>query len=180
MAFPDFAILAAVAFIVNFSGAVGDLWLLTMIWRFRRCSDLALVDTMTGMLIHTPDPAAATIVSRLQSPSRVVFFERLYRFVLVWGIAALVGLVIATIGVAVLLDWLVESDFKSLVIGPDSFPLLSFSQTPTELSFLLDYRFLAFVTMVFPLLDLWGQVRWGSPAPKSRPRHDGVPRPAVL
>jgi hypothetical protein len=52
----------AVAFVTNFAGAVGDLWIMSKLWRFRACRSLRVSDDKTGLTIYSDDPAAAKII----------------------------------------------------------------------------------------------------------------------
>jgi hypothetical protein len=60
---------SAVAFVANFSGAVGDLWFVAMMTRFRSCADLWLVDIADRLAVYSPDPAAAIIATRIEQRS---------------------------------------------------------------------------------------------------------------
>jgi hypothetical protein len=111
---------AAVAFLVNFSGAAGDLWMAARMLRFRTCRELVLADTMSGVDIHTPDPAAAAIAAELAKPAGVV-----ERIVLRWFVACTVILFsLIPLGV---LSMVTSTD---VTVGPGQFALASFTPVP--------------------------------------------------
>jgi hypothetical protein len=79
--------LTALAFVTNFSGAAGDLWMVIQMWRFRRCRELQLVDIATGLDIHSPDPAALIVARRLaEKHARGI----VHRILLRWFVTATV------------------------------------------------------------------------------------------
>ena len=62
---PTLANLSAVIFITNFSGAVGDLWIVREMARFRHSRDVWAVDSRDALEIHSADPNAQKIAKRL-------------------------------------------------------------------------------------------------------------------
>src|SRR5206468_6687775 len=68
-AFPAMAPYAAVAFVTNFSGAVGDMWLMRQVLRFRTMKGLTLVDFRNGLAVHARAPRAKAIATRAQAQS---------------------------------------------------------------------------------------------------------------
>ncbi len=64
---PAYASYLLVAFIGNFAGAVGDLWLMSKLWKFRKCKPMRIVDLRTGVAIDTDDKRATKIATRLSA-----------------------------------------------------------------------------------------------------------------
>ena len=111
--------LTALAFVTNVSGAAGDLWIVIQMWRFRRCRELRLVDTATGLDIHSPDPAASIVAARLAEKHAGGI---VHRILLRWFVMAT-----ATIAVAIVLSFplslLKSVDFA---IGPRAFAIATY------------------------------------------------------
>lgn len=108
---------AAVVFITNVSGSVGDLWITARIWRFRHCLDLVLVDGHDSMTFHTSDPHGAMIAARmtLAESGGVV-----RRFCL-RAMAAILGMALAAMPLGIVLSMLGAPD---VTIGPSRLPVV--------------------------------------------------------
>lgn len=115
---PPFFTIGAAAFVTNFSGAVGDLWLVAHIFRFRRCRDLWMMDMKSGVAIYSSDPSAKEITTQFP-PERTGILSRL---VMRW-IAALLILYASTMPALILPEML---HLGNMTIGPSWFPLFSF------------------------------------------------------
>lgn len=116
--------IGAAAFVTNSSGAVGDLWLVAQIFRFRRCRDLWMIDMKTGLAIYSSDPLAKAISEQFP-------LERtgaLSRLLIRW-IAASVIMYVSVFPAAILVDVL---HLGSMTIGPSWFPLFSVESIPGQ------------------------------------------------
>ena len=120
---PAVSTYAGIAFVGNFSGAVGDLWLVRQIWRFHGCRDVRFVDEKDALAVYSSAPAAqagAAAFAASQSGTRV------FRFVLRW-IAASAVILISAHSMIVILDVL---GVRHLTIGLSQFALFTFESLP--------------------------------------------------
>lgn len=114
---PAWSAVAATAFVTNLSGAVGDLWFVAQIFRFRHCRDLRLIDLQSGIAIYSSDPGAKTIADRFP----VDRTGPLSRLVMRWCLASAI-LFTSMLPVAIAVDLLHKGN---TTIGPSWFPLFS-------------------------------------------------------
>jgi hypothetical protein len=120
---PAVSTYAGIAFIANFSGAVGDLWLVRQIWRFHGCQDVRFVDEKDALAVYSSAPeaqAAAAAFAASENGTRVS------RFVLRW-LAVSSALLICAFPLMVILDVL---GTRNLTIGPPQFVLFTFQSLP--------------------------------------------------
>jgi hypothetical protein len=111
-----------IAFVGNFSGAVGDLWLVRQIWRFHGCRDVRFVDEKHALAVYSSAPAAQAGAAAF-APSQSA---RASRFVLRW-IAASAAMLISAFSMIVILDVL---GVRHLTIGLSQFELFTFESLP--------------------------------------------------
>jgi hypothetical protein len=121
VAFPTLTTYFAVAFMANFSGAVGDLWLMSQLFRFRNCKDVTVVDQKTGMEIYSEDKHVAIIADKLK-----IISGSKPSFIINW-LAASGAILILTI----FITFFGSLFQKSLLIGPEQFPLIQYEVTST-------------------------------------------------
>ena len=112
---PSLAPYVLVAFLANLSGSVGDIWLVTLVWRFARLEDVTFEDRETGVAVWTDDDVAP-IVDRL-GPSR----SAVGGFVVhVAGATVVIALVTLVIGGLASVILPAEQVFR---LGPAALPL---------------------------------------------------------
>jgi hypothetical protein len=120
---PAVSTYAGIAFVVNFSGAVGDLWLVRQIWRFYGCRDVRFADEKDTLAVYSSAPAAqagAAAFAASESGTRAS------RFVLRW-IAASGAILISAFLMIVILD---VFGVRHLTIGLSHFALFTFESLP--------------------------------------------------
>jgi hypothetical protein len=163
----------AVAFVTNFSGAVGYLWFVAGVARFRRSADLWLVDVADRLAVYTPDAAAAHIAEQLEHRSGR--FTMAVQLFLWWvGLAgALFGAIPYVLGV--LGRWGVEH----VSIGLPGYPFLETTADGfwIDITSLLVTSFLLAVPASLATRRFSTRAERGSTAEAPR---SGAPRPALL
>jgi hypothetical protein len=168
---PGLSTIAAAAFLTNFSGAVGDLWLVRQLWRFHGCRELSLVDSLEGTAIYSPDPAATRAAAQVAATERGNLLSRL---MLRWIIATVVML--ALVSPLTIVMSLLGSE--NVIIGPPQFPLLEFHESSQGFSVEVDLNVIIPAGLVFALLSLLLNRRGFRSAPEMPP--DGGRHPAFL
>jgi hypothetical protein len=127
--FPALTTYFAVAFIANFSGAVGDLWLMSQLFRFRNCKGVTVVDEKTGVSVYSEDEDAAIIADKLKITS-----GKKPSFIIYWLSAACAILVLT-----MLITFIGPLFQRSLLIGPEQFPLIQYEVSNTGTNFTLSF-----------------------------------------
>lgn len=131
---PQVAQYAGVVFIGNFAGAVGDLWLMSRLAKFRGLTRVTAVDEKVAVAIYTNDQRAAAIAERLRKQNDKT--SPANRFITRWIIASAVLFIVAMIAPIVL----GAASFKgSFVLGPANFALLSIAATKNSAVFSINY-----------------------------------------
>lgn len=82
---PQYQDIALIGFLGNFTGAVGDLWISSKLWKYIKIKDLLVKDTKSGIEIYSSDKKAIQIASRSKNKeiSRLIFGKQ-------WAIASLI------------------------------------------------------------------------------------------
>jgi hypothetical protein len=78
---PAAAVYAGIAFVANFSGDVGDLWLVRQIWRFHGCPDARFIDEKDALAVYSSHPAAQASAAKFVASQGGT---RVSRFMLRW------------------------------------------------------------------------------------------------
>ena len=110
---------AAIAFVTNVSGSIGDLWMTGLMWRFRPCRDVTFVDSRDRMTIHTDDPQGVVIAAAIDAHE----FGGVIRRLLVRWIVAVSLMLFAAAPLGIALSVLNAPD---VTIGPSRFPLVEY------------------------------------------------------
>jgi Putative zincin peptidase len=118
MIVPSSRFYAFLAFTANFTGAVGDLWMAAVIWRFHRCRDVVVVDQMSGLTIESTDPAAAVVAAGMQSRG-----HRMTRLA-AGSLAAMILIVWTGLPIA---EYFAPGA-ADIRVGPAWFPILEYTQ----------------------------------------------------
>ena len=121
-----------VGFVANFSGAVGDLWLVAAVRRFRRLEAVSFEDRRTGVAVWTDDPNVKHVVERMSRKSTT--FQRFATHFLV----ATLTILVLTLVVGVVSNIGLPDD-QAFRIGPAAFPLLE--KTPLAEGILVSISF---------------------------------------
>jgi hypothetical protein len=122
VALPALAAYAAVGFIANFVGSVGDLWIASRIWRFRGADALRLVDRRDAVAVYAEgELALATAQGLAQRERRGSAWSR---FLGAWLVAFALTLLLAILAPVVLDAAAVRGDVR---IGPEGFALVEYS-----------------------------------------------------
>lgn len=127
--FPYFANFFAVAFIGNFSGAVGDLWLMSKLMQFSKFGDARVVDEEIGLAIFTNEKSAKDLAKKLdeKNSAKPVFINYW-----LWSVAAIFALTL-------LIDLIGPLFQKSLLIGPSQFPLIQYTVSNQDAEFSFNF-----------------------------------------
>ena len=169
---PALSAAAVVVFIMNSTGAVGDLWMVREILRFRRCKEVWTVDVIDGVAIHSEDPAAHEIAERLAGRD-----DRIKAHFVTWWIGVSFLMLLSLSPLTILLSVLGAERF---VLGPAPWPLYTFEGGSDGFAFTFDLRVLLAAGFLFALLrvllDRW-KPRPGRKAPAGE---NTPPRPAFL
>jgi len=120
---PAVSTYAGIAFVGNFTGAVGDLWLVRQIWRFHGCRDVRFVDENDALAVYSTAPAAQAVAAAFAASQSGT---RASRFVLRW-IAASAAILISAYSLFVPLGVL---GVRHLTIGLSQFELFTFESLP--------------------------------------------------
>jgi hypothetical protein len=151
---PSLGYYAFVAFAGNFSGAVGDLWMVSVLLRFRRCRNVSVIDEKFGLTVESTDPSAPLVAAALDRGGFRLTRLAASSFVVLMAFTWL-GLPIA--------DWLAPADTSHLLVGPAWFPLLE-STPEATVSVYPRNLLLASILLALPTLLL--------PAPRRGPHTD--------
>lgn len=118
---PATASYVLVGFVANFSGAVGDLWLVAAVRRFGRLEAVSFEDRRTGIAVWTDDRNVKHVVERMSRKSTTS-----QRFATNF-LAATLTILVLTLVVGVM-SAIGLPDDQAFRIGPAAFPL--FEKTP--------------------------------------------------
>jgi len=110
---------AAIAFVTNVSGSIGDIWIAGLIWRFRHCRDVTFVDSRDSMTIHTDDPQGVVIAAGIDS----LEFGGVIRRLIVRSTVAVSLMLFAAGPLGIALSVLNAPD---VTIGPSRLPLVEY------------------------------------------------------
>jgi hypothetical protein len=149
---PEFNQYFAIAFIGNFAGAIGDIWLMSQLVRFQRFKGVSVVDAKSGIEIHTSDPAAKKLSRKLLDKEQTST-----SFGLMWAYGSLAMFILSVVA-------LIAGQYflESFIIGPEWFPLVEFKKTSegSETSFsFLGPLVAGFLFAVFTKLFLGAKAR---------------------
>lgn len=64
LAFPEHHILFLAGFLANLTGAVGDFWIASKLWKYLRFKDVMILDTKLGTEVYTSDKRAVELASK--------------------------------------------------------------------------------------------------------------------
>ncbi|MGH2429336.1 MAG: DUF3267 domain-containing protein [Candidatus Limnocylindria bacterium] len=122
VAFPTLAAYAAVGFIANFVGSVGDVWIASRIWRFRGAEALRLEDRRDAVAVYAEGELALATAQRLAQRERRG--SAWSRFLGAWLVAFALTLLLAILAPVVLDAAAIRGDVR---IGPEGFALVEYS-----------------------------------------------------
>lgn len=146
-ALPSLASYAAIAFIGNFSGAVGDMWLLRQIMRFKGVSDLQFVDLKSGIAVYgsgDKGKKAAAHMAELDNDT-----SKVNSVVSKWLTSAAIMVLVS----ALLPILLAIVNFNGhILVGPSQFPLFEYINSAKQNSFTLNPLPIVFGALIFALI----------------------------
>jgi hypothetical protein len=125
---PSLATYAAVAFVGNFSGSIGDMWLVSQLWRFRGMENVVFVDVKNGIAVKGTGRQLQQVTAYLQRRED----SHSNSFTTVWLTAAAV-IVLTTLTAPLVLNLLQFSGH--ILIGPNEFPFLEYNGSSQVYSF---------------------------------------------
>ena len=99
--FPEHQQIALVGFLGNFTGAVGDLWIASKLYRYLRFPDVLLKDTKAGIEVYSSSHQAQELAKRfLSSDSRRLEFGKLWAITSLWllGFQILIPIILPIVG----------------------------------------------------------------------------------
>ena len=133
LALPALATYVAIAFVGNFAGAIGDLWLMRQLWHFRKANQLTFVDIKTGVTVHGTDEQAKAIAAKLQKRDTLGSKGSGY---ITLALTVMAYMFISGLFFLVILA---AVHFKGhILIGPHKFPLFEFETHVKGASFTLN------------------------------------------
>lgn len=147
---PSTAPYAAIAFVGNFAGAIGDMWLMRQIWRFRKLKNLVFVDLKNGIAVHGTGNAAKPVIAKLQKIDNPE--STTVKVIMAWITSSLV------IGTLAMLLPILLALFKfsgHILIGPSQFPLFEYVSTDKTSSFQLGFLPILVGSFIFAVLYIW-------------------------
>ena len=137
---PSLAFYAFLAFVTNFTGAVADLWMTAVMWRFHRCHDVYVVDQKSGLTIESPDPVAPAVAVAIDAGG-----SRMTRLAVASFVASVL---IAWVGLPVA-ELFTSPDAAQVRVGPAWFPLVEY--THKDQAIWLHHRNLAVASVLLAL-----------------------------
>ena len=144
IAAPSLAQYASVAFIGNFSGAVGDMWLIRQVSRFRNLKSAMFVDLKNGIAIYGKGEKTKALVAKMRKLDDAENKTAKISIVWVKTFAVLVGI---TLLVPILLN---SANFVGhILIGPQSFPLFEMNTSVKSQSVHLNFIPIIFASGIF-------------------------------
>lgn len=123
---PQYTNYWAVAFISNFSGSVGDLWLMMQIARFHGFSDVKVEDLKNGIAVYSRNKDVQKLGKQLNDKKFSSFGIHF-----VWGSIAVAIIIMAVSLLGPIFQ-------KQLLIGPETFPLVSYKISAKNVEFSLN------------------------------------------
>ena len=161
---PSLGYYAFVVFAGNFSGAVGDIWMVLVLWRFHRCRDVRVIDQKSGLTVESTDPEASRIAETLDRSG--------WRFARLAVASFVVLMTIMWCGLPIA-EWLEPADASHLLVGPAWFPLLEWAGD--SIWFYPLNLLVASIVLALPILLLPAPRRRSGTAPQPGPDAPGVP-----
>lgn len=75
--FPKLQLICSIGFITNFTGAIGDAWLMSKLWKYRRFDDVLIQDQKFGTEVFSNDPKAikAAKICSKKSQTKIRWIE---------------------------------------------------------------------------------------------------------
>lgn len=148
--FPITAPYAAIAFAGNFAGAIGDMWLMRQVWRFRKVKNLALVDLRDGIAVHGSPSGAESVIAKLKQLNDPLTTRA--KFKKVWLSSSLI--VIGSAMFALILLNLLKFN-GHILIGTSEFPLFEYVATDESSSFQLGVLPIVVGMFIFSVVYTW-------------------------
>lgn len=96
--FPEYQTYALIAFVGNFAGAVGDLWIASKLWKYLPYKDVLVLDSKSGCDVYSNNPNASIKGAKATKKSK-----RKSSFSKNWAICSLVIMVIQFLSPPILL-----------------------------------------------------------------------------
>jgi len=127
----------AVAFVGNFSGAVGDLWMWTKLQKFRGISDVLIEDQAKGLAVYSDNNSAAEIARKMTTKEEKL--DHSNNFTSTW-LRAFFGFLVLAMFAPLALSTLGFGG--NVQIGPDWLPLVSYIDNLDTKEFSLEINFL--------------------------------------
>ena len=157
---PSTAPYAAIAFVGNFAGAIGDMWLMRQLWRFRKVKNLAVVDSKNGLAVYGTGDKAKPVIAKLQkldNPNATTS-----KITTVCIKSSLVIVLLTVIAVAILSLF----NFSGhILVGPSQFPLFEYVSADKINSIQLGFAPILVGSLIFSVLYIW--IRNKKPLPNN-------------
>ena len=166
VAMPSLAAYWSIAFIINFGGAVGDLWLMSRIWKFRRIPGVKFIDEADGIQVKAESSEVSRIATKF-TQKKTAFVASLLN---AWMLGALV-LLIQTILVSGV--WRALAPQQSFIIGTDQFFLAKYVTDTHGTTATLELMPIIVGGFIFALLFSWLQSKKSGLIPGSKAHSAG-------
>ena len=129
--FPEYQTLFLIGFVGNFTGAVGDMWIASKLWRYIKCSDAMVLDSLDGTTVYSNDPQAVKIIEKTkkkthQSNNSKAMF--LIIFFVILAIQSLAPILLSGLGF--------QGTFR---LGFEQFYLFELINSTESIEFLIDF-----------------------------------------
>ncbi len=144
---PSIATYCLIAFASNFSGAIGDIWLLNKIYKFRKIDNLVIVDLRDGMGIYGSGSRVKDIVRKEKAKDNPKVLNS--GFMSIWLTASAI---IFFINATVPIIFTMVNFHINLVIGPSDFPLLQYKNSNSGAEYVINPLSSIAAGFVFTLL----------------------------
>lgn len=98
---PEYQQIALIGFLGNFTGAVGDLWIASKLYKYLKFSDVLLKDTQSGIEVYSSDKHAQDLAKRaFSSDTRERKFGKQWAIASLWvfGFQILLPVILPLIG----------------------------------------------------------------------------------
>jgi hypothetical protein len=144
---PSITPYAAVVFVGNFAGAIGDMWLVRQILRFKKVKDLVFLDLKNGIAVHGKGSEAKPVIEKMKqldnpnTPAAKVTKVWITSALVISGVAVFMPVIFALIA------------FNGhVLIGPSQFPLFEYEATDKTSSYQLGIFPILIGSLVYALL----------------------------
>jgi hypothetical protein len=144
IAVPGLANYCLIVFSANFAGAIGDVWLLNKLYKFRKVENLQIVDAKDGLDVYGSGSLVKSTVKRVKEADNPKVFSA--GFVSVWLTASAVLFFLSFI-IPILLS--LGNLHTDITIGPNKFPIFQYQNAEKSTVFTINPLSSALAGLIF-------------------------------